>query len=80
MFPNLPKFQAMLQLGHDILRYDIALVPLQYTARAEMWLIKTQLHCSRYIWQLHVSASQQKSSCSLYENRKFYTRSFYIKD
>ena len=30
------KFQAMHQLGHDILRH-ISVVPPQYTATAEMW-------------------------------------------
>ena len=42
MFPNLLKFQSMHQLGHDILRCDIPIVPLQYTARAEMWPKKTK--------------------------------------
>ena len=80
MFPNLPKFQAMHQLGHDILRCDIPAVPLQYTVRAEMWPVKTQLHCSNYKWQLHVSATQQPSSGHLYEKRKFYTCSLYTND
>jgi len=52
-----PKFQALHQLGHNILRCDIPVVSLQYTVRAEMWTFKTQLHCSNYKWQLHVSAT-----------------------
>ena len=70
-----PKFQALQQLGHDILRCDIPFVPLQYTVWAEMWPFKTQLHCSNYKWQLHVSATQQPSSGCLCEKykRKFYT-------
>ena len=56
--PVTPKFQALHQLGHDILTCDIAVVPLQYTVRAEMWPFKTQHHCSNYKWQLHVSATQ----------------------
>ena len=78
MFPNLPKFQAMHQLGHDILRCDIPVVSPQYTVRAEMYPIKTQLHCSYYKWELHVSATQQPSSGCLCEycNRKCYTAAF----
>jgi len=77
MFPNLPKFQAMHQLGHDILRRDIPVVPLHYTARAEMWP-KRHINCRSYKWQLHVSATQQQSSDCLYEKTKFYTCSLYI--
>ena len=58
MYPSHPKFQALHQMGHDILRCDIPVVPLQYTVRAEMRPIKTQPHCSNYKWQLHVSATQ----------------------
>jgi len=78
MFPNLPKFQAIHQLGHDILRCDIPVVPLQYTVTAEMWAFKTQCHCSYYKWQLHVSATQQPTSGCLCENcnRKCYTAAY----
>jgi len=78
MFPNLPKFQAMHQLGHDILRCNFPVVPLQYTVRAEMWPIKTHRPCSYYKWQLHVSATQQPSSGCLCEkyNRKCYTAAY----
>jgi len=55
-------------------------VPLQYTLRAEMWHLKTQLHCSYYKWQLHVSATQQPSSGCLCENykMKFYSCSLHV--
>ena len=78
MFPNLPKFQAMHQLGHDILRCNFPVVPLQYTLRAEMYPIKTQRHCSHHKWELHVSATQQASSGCLCEkcNRKCYTAAY----
>jgi len=78
MFHNLPKFQAMHQLGHDILRCNFPFVPLQYTERAEMHPIKTQHPCSYYKWQLHVSATQQPSSGCLCEkcNRKCYTAAY----
>jgi len=56
--PVTPKFQVLHQLGHDILTCDIPVVLLQYTVRGEMWPFKTQLHCSNYKWQLHVSATQ----------------------
>jgi len=56
--PVRPKFQALHQLGHDIVTCDIPVVPLPYTVRAEMWPFKTQLHCSNYKWQLDVSATQ----------------------
>ena len=62
MFPNLPKFQALHQLGHDFLRCDIPAVPLQYTVRAEMWPVKTQLTVAitngSYMFQLHSSHHQ----------------------
>ena len=78
MFSYLPKFQAMHQLGHDNLRSDIPVVPLQYTVRAEMYPIKTQRPCSHYKWQLHVSAIQQPSLGCLCEkcNRKCYTAAY----
>jgi len=63
MFPNLPKFQAMHQLGHVFLCCDIPTVPLEYTTGAQIFPINAQLHCSSYKWQLHVSATQQPSGC-----------------
>ena len=80
MFHSLRKFKAIHQVGHDILRCDIPVMPLQYTVRVKMWPINTQLHCSHYKWQLHVSATQQPSSgclCRKY-NRKCYTCSLHI--
>ena len=77
IFPNLPNFQAIHLLGHNILRCDIPVVPLQYTLRAEIWPNKTH-HCSYYKWQLHVSATQQPSSGCLCEkcNVKCYTAAY----
>jgi len=78
MFPSLPKFQAIHQLCHDILRCDNPVVPQQYTVRAETYPIYAQLHCSYYKWQLRVSATQQPSSGCLCEkcNRKCYIAAY----
>ena len=78
MFLNLPKFQAMHQLGHDILRCNFPVVPLQNTVRAEMYPTKTQRPCSHYKWQLHVSTTKQPSSGCLCEkcNRICYTAAY----
>ena len=77
-FPILPKFQAMHQPCHDVLRCNFPVVPVQYTVRPEMWPIKTQRHCSHYNWQLHVSDTQQPSSDCLCEkcNVKCYTAAY----
>jgi len=52
----------MHQLGHDFLRCDIPTVPLQYTVRADMWTVNTQLYCSNYkgsyMFQLQISHHQ----------------------
>ena len=62
MFPNLPKFQAMHQQGHDTLRRDMTVVPLHYTARAEKWPKKHTLTVEAingsYIFRLHSSNHQ----------------------
>jgi len=78
IFPNLPKFQAMDQIGHDVLSCNFPVVPVQYTVTAEMWPIKTQCPCNQYKWQLHVSATQQPSSRCLCEkcNVKCYTAAY----
>ena len=77
-FPILIKYQAMHQLCHDILSCDIPVVSLQYTAKAKIKPIKTQFQYSSYKWQLHVSATQQTLSDSLYEKRKIHMCSLYI--
>jgi len=62
MFPNFPIFQAVYQLGHDILRHNISIVPLHYTARAEMWpkehTLTVEAINGSYIFLLHSSNHQ----------------------
>jgi hypothetical protein len=49
-------------------------MPLEYIVRAEMWPVNTQLHCSYYKWQLHLTATKELSSgclCGKYQRKSY---------